>query len=89
MSHEALQDGATEMARKLCDRFVQGPLPVRCWRKEIAKDASHVLIYPDIGMDPGAGQLGAHRLAPVQCVTFGHPKTTGYPTIDYFLSSAR
>ncbi len=81
-------DGATELARKLCDRFVQGPLPVERWREEIAKDAPHVLIYPDIGMDPGAGQLGAHRLAPVQCVTFGHPNTTGYPTIDYFLSSA-
>ena len=51
MSHEALQDGATEKARKLCDRFVQGPLPVRRWREEIVKDASHVLIYPDIGMD--------------------------------------
>ena len=82
------QDGETETARKLCDRFVQGPLPVERWREEIAKDAPHVLIYPDIGMDPGAGQLGAHRLAPVQCVTFGHPNTTGYPTLDYFLNSA-
>jgi len=85
----ALQDDETETARKLCDRFVQGPLPVERWRAEIAKDAPHVLIYPDIGMDPRAGQLGAHRLAPVQCVTFGHPNTTGYPTIDYFLNSAK
>jgi predicted O-linked N-acetylglucosamine transferase (SPINDLY family) len=84
----APQDDQTETARKLCDRFVQGPLPVERWREEIAKDAPHILIYPDIGMDPGAGQLGAHRLAPVQCVTFGHPNTTGYPTFDYFLNSA-
>jgi predicted O-linked N-acetylglucosamine transferase (SPINDLY family) len=27
------------------------------------------------------------RLAPVQCVTWGHPVTTGLPTVDYFLSS--
>src|SRR5262249_32836663 len=26
-------------------------------------------------------------LAPVQCVTWGHPVTTGIPTIDYFISS--
>jgi predicted O-linked N-acetylglucosamine transferase (SPINDLY family) len=82
------QDSHTELARTLCERFVQGPLPVERWREEIVKDAPHVLLYPDIGMDPGAGQLGAHRLAPVQCVTFGHPNTTGYPTLDYFLSSA-
>jgi predicted O-linked N-acetylglucosamine transferase (SPINDLY family) len=27
------------------------------------------------------------RLAPVQCVTWGHPITSGLPTIDYFISS--
>jgi predicted O-linked N-acetylglucosamine transferase (SPINDLY family) len=82
----SLQDAETELARTLCDRFVQGPLPVEGWRDAIREDAPHILIYPDIGMDPGAGQLGAHRLAPVQCVTFGHPNTTGYPTFDYYLT---
>jgi predicted O-linked N-acetylglucosamine transferase (SPINDLY family) len=38
-------------------------------------------------MDPTAGRLAAIRLAPVQCVAWGHPETTGLPTIDYFLSS--
>jgi len=84
----ALQDAQTEKARELCERFVQGPMPVDAWREEILKDAPHILLYPDIGMDPGAGLLAAHRLAPVQCVTFGHPNTTGYPTLDYFLNSA-
>ena len=27
------------------------------------------------------------KLARVQCATWGHPSTTGYSTIDYFLSS--
>src|SRR4029450_704946 len=31
--------------------------------------------------------LASLRLAPVQCLTWGHPETSGYPTIDYFLSS--
>ena len=26
------------------------------------------------------------RLAPVQCVGWGHPVTTGSPNIDYYLS---
>lgn len=38
-------------------------------------------------MDPIAGRLAAQRLAPVQCVTWGQPETTGMPTLDYFLSS--
>ncbi|MGR3303745.1 MAG: O-linked N-acetylglucosamine transferase family protein, partial [Candidatus Scalindua sp.] len=31
--------------------------------------------------------LAFSRLAPVQCVTWGHPVTTGIPNIDYFISS--
>jgi predicted O-linked N-acetylglucosamine transferase (SPINDLY family) len=82
------RDGQTEVARIQCDRFVQGPLSGDRWREEILADRPHILIYPDIGMDPGAAWIAAHRLAPTQCVSWGHPNTTGYPTIDYFLSSA-
>jgi predicted O-linked N-acetylglucosamine transferase (SPINDLY family) len=46
------------------------------------------LIYPEIGMDPVAAQLAGLRLAPVQYAAWGHPATSGYPTIDFFLSSA-
>jgi protein O-GlcNAc transferase len=47
----------------------------------------HVLVFLDIGMSPRMAQLGALRLAPVQCTTWGHPLTSGLPTIDYYLSS--
>ena len=83
----AARDGQTEIAQIQCDRFVQGPLPGPRWREEILADRPHVLLYPDIGMDPGAAWVAAHRLAPTQCVSWGHPNTSGYPTIDYFLSS--
>jgi protein O-GlcNAc transferase len=49
--------------------------------------APHVLLYPEVGIDPIAGRLAAQRLAPVQCVAWGQPETTGMPTLDYFLSS--
>src|SRR6202022_4382812 len=77
----------TEVAAALCDRFVAGPRPLDGWRGEIAGDAPHVLLFPEIGMDKVSAQLAAMRLAPVQCTSWGHPVTSGFPTIDYFLSS--
>ena len=46
-----------------------------------------MLVYPEIGMDPVCAQLAAQRLAPVQCNSWGHPETSGFPTLDFFLSS--
>jgi predicted O-linked N-acetylglucosamine transferase (SPINDLY family) len=80
-------DEETRTAAGLCARFVQGPLPVEGWRRAILDDAPHVLIYPEVGMDPVAAQLAAQRLAPVQCNSWGHPETSGFPTLDFFLSS--
>jgi len=56
-------------------------------RQAIAQARLDVLFYTDIGMDPATYFLAFSRLAPVQCVTFGHPVTTGVATIDYFLSA--
>ncbi|MCA9115879.1 MAG: tetratricopeptide repeat protein [Planctomycetaceae bacterium] len=47
-----------------------------------------LLYYTDLGMDPVTWTLAHSRLAPVQCVTWGHPVTTGIPTIDWFVSAA-
>ncbi|MEI8393881.1 MAG: hypothetical protein WCF85_04030, partial [Rhodospirillaceae bacterium] len=80
-------DNETEIARNSADRYLQGPLTLDHWRREILSDRLHVLIYPEIGMDPVTVQLAAQRLAPVQCNSLGHPVTTGMPTIDYYLSS--
>ncbi len=56
-------------------------------REQIAKEKLDVLIYTDIGMEPLSYFLAFARLAPIQCVTNGHPDTTGISTIDYFISS--
>jgi protein O-GlcNAc transferase len=81
------RDGETEIAAALCDRFVQGPLLLDVWRDAISADAPHVLLFPEIGMDKVSAQLAGMRLAAVQCTSWGHPVTSGFPTIDYFISS--
>jgi protein O-GlcNAc transferase len=81
------RDQETEVAAKLCSRFVHRTLPLEAWRNEILADAPHVLIYPGLLMDELCLQLAAQRLAPVQCNSWGHPETSGLPTVDYFLSS--
>ena len=81
------RDGETHIAASLCQRFVQGPRSLEAWRDQIAADAPHVLLFPEIGMDKVSAQLAGQRLAAVQCASWGHPVTSGFPTIDYFLSS--
>lgn len=81
------RDAATKEASALCDRLVHGPLSADRWREVILADAPHVLIYPEIGIDTTSGRLAAQRLAPVQCTSWGHPDTSGFPTLDYYLSS--
>jgi predicted O-linked N-acetylglucosamine transferase (SPINDLY family) len=55
--------------------------------KQIIADQLHILVIPDIGMNPLLTQIAGLRLAAVQCATWAHPVTSGLPTIDYFLSS--
>ena len=47
-----------------------------------------ILIFPELGMGPLALGSAATRSAPIQCMAWGHPITSGLPTVDYFLSSA-
>jgi protein O-GlcNAc transferase len=83
----AHNDVETARVRRGFTRFVQGPLPLERWCETIRADAPHVVIFPEIGMDPMTPRLAALRLAPVQATSWGHPTTSGFPTIDYFLSS--
>ncbi len=81
------RDSETQTAAALCDRFVEGPLSLDAWRRTILDDRPHVLLFPEIGMDKVSAQLAAQRLTAVQCASWGHPVTSGFPTIDYFISS--
>jgi predicted O-linked N-acetylglucosamine transferase (SPINDLY family) len=70
------------------DRVVTLPRRLEVARPLVADERLDVLIYPEIGMDPLTYFLAFARLAPVQCVGWGHPVTTGIPTVDHFLSCA-
>jgi tetratricopeptide (TPR) repeat protein len=80
-------DFRTAAAKLLCHRLLLGSSSVDEWRAAILQDRPHVLIYPGLFMERVTMPLAAQRLAPVQCAAWGHPETSGLPTIDYFLSS--
>jgi predicted O-linked N-acetylglucosamine transferase (SPINDLY family) len=82
----SIADEETNWAKAQVDRFVQGPLSTRAWLDEVARDRPDVIFYPEVGMDPATCALAALRLAPLQMAGWGHPVTTGFPTIDWFVS---
>jgi protein O-GlcNAc transferase len=82
-----LKDQETDNARKYFTSFSENITSFEMFSSAIRNADLHVLIYPEIGMDPLAARFAALRLAPIQCVSWGHPNTSGFPTVDYFLSS--
>jgi predicted O-linked N-acetylglucosamine transferase (SPINDLY family) len=82
------EDAETRYARSRAARFEQGHAGLRQWTAVILDAQPDVLIYPEIGMDPMSVRLASMRLAPVQAASWGHPETTGLPTIDAYLSAA-
>lgn len=80
-------DALTEKVRTACDHFWHFPGQMPAAANRILSDRLHILVHTDIGMNPATLQLAALRLAPVQCKGWGHPVTTGLPTIDFYLSS--
>jgi protein O-GlcNAc transferase len=80
-------DFITQELRDLSDTFRYLPKPVAEIGQQVVDDQLDILVFTDIGMDPKTTQLAALRLAPVQCTAWGHPVTSGLPTVDYYLSS--
>jgi len=81
------KDELAQTYKKQADAYVVLPGDVGAARKQIAALGLDILFFTDLGMEPLTYTLAFSRLAPVQCVTWGHPDTTAIPTIDYFISS--
>lgn len=80
-------DADVRTARSAFDAVIGRQATMEDYIRAIAKQTPDVLIYPDGPLGTIGHQLSALRLAPVQCATWGHPATTGLPTVDAFLSA--
>jgi protein O-GlcNAc transferase len=78
-------DAMTARARAL-GQFHAGPREAPDWRRLIGALQPDVIVHLDLGMHPLPQALATLRLAPVQAVLWGHPVTSGLPSIDYVLS---
>ncbi len=87
VTHGHHRDGLANQIRSHADRCVEIPDHLPTARQRIVDQQLDVLFYADVGMDPVTSSLAYSRLAPVQCVTWGHPVTSASPHIDYFVSS--
>jgi protein O-GlcNAc transferase len=84
----AQRDAETQFAQSRVARFEQGQRGFEDWARRIHAAALDVLVYPEVGMDATSAKLAALRLAPVQALSWGHPETSGLPTMDYYISAA-
>jgi predicted O-linked N-acetylglucosamine transferase (SPINDLY family) len=82
----SVSDHETEFAKSKSSTYTKDQSSLHGWASEIIKKHIEVLIYPEIGMHALTTQLANLRLAPIQLVTWGHPETSGLPTIDFYLS---
>jgi predicted O-linked N-acetylglucosamine transferase (SPINDLY family) len=84
----AKTDAATAEVKRSAGHFRHLTAPVEEISRTIRADQLHILVFLDIGLKPLLTQLGALRLAPIQCLAWDQPITSGLPTMDYFISSA-
>lgn len=81
-----ISDDLTRRIGEASERFVT----LRCHASEaiaqVEADALDVLVQPEVGMTPLSYLLAALRVAPVQCVGWGHPVTTGGEGVDHYFT---
>jgi protein O-GlcNAc transferase len=81
-----LLDETANWIKDRADHWITLPADLIQARLQLAALELDILFYQDIGLEPFSYCLAFARLAPVQCVTFGHPDTSGIPNMDYYIS---
>jgi predicted O-linked N-acetylglucosamine transferase (SPINDLY family) len=82
-----VRDEVTARLAACAGRHVAVEAPAPWWREQLQAARCDVLVYPDLGLEGTAQWLAAQRLAPVQCVLWGHPIATGLDSIDWYLTA--
>jgi predicted O-linked N-acetylglucosamine transferase (SPINDLY family) len=85
---EGSHDEETNTAKNNVYRFISGPKSLEAWYDIINNDNLDVVFFPEIGMNQKTLQLASMRIAKSQLTSWGHPETSGLPTIDYYLSAS-
>lgn len=81
------EDRETDLAKRRGESYTNNGESTMEMADLILHKQLDILLFPEIGMDVATKALACLRLAPVQIVSWGHPETTGLPTVDYFLSA--
>ena len=84
---DAGRDAETEWASRRVHTLHHGLGHWTAWAKAVSDAQLDIVIYPEIGMDATTVRLSALRLARVQLASWGHPMTTGLPTIDGYIAA--
>ena len=87
LNTNGIEDEETELAKPKAVSYTNCGTAVLKAAQTIADLHLDVILYPEIGMDTVSKTLACLRLAPVQAASWGHPETTGLPTIDFYLSA--
>jgi predicted O-linked N-acetylglucosamine transferase (SPINDLY family) len=81
------RDAETEWATRRVRHFHHRLGGWEQWSKAISDSRLDAIVYPEIAMDATTLRLATLRLARVQLAAWGHPVTTGLPTIDGYVSA--
>jgi protein O-GlcNAc transferase len=78
-------DWVTDRVRETSDHFrhIPGKFEEIC--ETVVSDNLHIAVFLDVRHRRMA-MMAALRLAPIQCLAWAHPITSGLPTVDYYLS---
>jgi len=80
-------DEETKFAQLSASSYTDNQCSLSAWVNSVLQKEIEVLIYPEIGMEQITIQMASLRLAPIQVAGWGHPETSGIPTVDYYLSA--